>query len=409
MNLIMRNVEFPENVDGRWYHSYVSNVFWFQKVGKVSEVSLIPYVKHDVIAYVCLVKIKEWFDSECAYNFVKRLNDPSREVRLIYSDDDWWSVELNDNLMSSPEVYTVKFEEYESVFDDIELNADIEMSDVPILIPMVSPSEMDIVSTPTLVRSDGDYQCRLCQEGQGGMYTTCKNDNCEWYKKSLLDISIKGYNMIEDIIDDIVDNVVDVDVDVDIDEDDCPPPSLERGGNYWCALCGQGKGGMQSTCDNVNCEWYNKSFLEIAFGDKAKSSKKAVSYADEPPTIIPVEMWNEVDAPPTIIPPESWLNCGIELDDIQDEWVKISTETDVNVSDDVPPNILPPKSWLTSIPDFPDTNSICGFCGESKRSVFSICWNSSCERHGKSIDDIYEEKFNLDLKNVTLRNHQRAF
>jgi len=380
-NLIMRNVEFPENVDGRWYHSYVANTFWCQKVGKVSEVSLIPYSKNDVIAYVCLVTINEWFDSECAYNFIKKLNNPSREARLIYSDDDWWVVELNDNLMTSPEVYTVRFEECKSIYDD-----DIEMNDKPI--PMVSPSEMDSVSTPTLVRSGGDYQCTLCQEGQGGIYTTCKNENCELYKKSLLDISIKGYNMIEDIIDDIVDNV---------DEDDCPPPSLERGGNYWCALCGQGQGGMISTCDNVNCEWYNKSFLEIAFGDKEKSS-------NDPP---PVEMWNEVDAPPTIIPPESWLNCGIDLDDIQDEWVKISTETDV--SDDVPPNILPPKSWLTSIPDFPDTNSICGFCGESKRSVFSICWNSSCERYSKSIDDIYEENFNLDLKNVTLRNHQRAF
>ena len=57
----------------------------------------------------------------------------------------------------------------------------------------------------------------------------------------------------------------------------------------------------------------------------------------------------------------------------------------------------------------PDKNIICGICGESKRSIFSICWNSSCERYNKSIDEIYEESFNLDLKNVTLRNHQRAF
>jgi hypothetical protein len=225
--------------------------------------------------------------------------------------------------------------------------------------------------------------------------------------------------------------------------DDDEPPSLERGGNYLCSLCGEGPGGMYSSCNNVNCEWYNKSLLEITFGynkPSDMSSKKSVSYDDVPPTVIPPASWlNELlnddlislenydtyddvpttvippesellnddlislenydtydDVPPTVIPPASWLNCGLEFleDEQEEEWVKISSIVNKN------------------IPEFQDTNNyICGFCGETKRGMFSICWNISCDRYSKSIDDIYEESFNYpkDIKNVTLRNHQKAY
>jgi hypothetical protein len=351
MNLIMRNVEFPLEVDWCKYHSYVANVFWNQRIGKVSEVSLIPYVKGNVLMYVCLVRIREWFDSECGYNFMNRLKEGSKEVRLIYSDDNWWTVQRNDmyNEKSVVDCYTVKFEESEF---DVDLESESETN-----------LEVNVVSDD------------------------------------------------EDIL----------------DMDDCPPPSLERGGNYWCALCGEGQGGMMSVCDNNNCLWYNKSFLEIAF----KDSKNDVSVINEdvPPSIIPDASWFDVDVenkdvappripspswfrdliddvkndeddvPPTIIPPSSWLNCGINLEDIQDEWVKISTESKMNESDNV------------VVPEFSVSNKyFCGFCGETNRGLFSLCWNKSCERYNKSIDDIYEDNFNLkDLKNVTLRNHQQNF
>jgi hypothetical protein len=161
----------------------------------------------------------------------------------------------------------------------------------------------------------------------------------------------------------------------------------------------------------VNCELYNKSISDIAFGDKKDMSlKKSVSYDDVPPTIIPQESWLKDlinddlisledydkydDVGPSVIPPESWLN-GLDFeDDEQEEWVKISSIVNEN------------------IPEFEDTKKyICGFCGETTRGVFSICWNMSCERYSKCIDDIYEESFNYqkEMKNVTLRKHQKAY
>lgn len=315
LNLMMPCVEFG-SAD---MHSYIMNVFRNQKLCKVSEVTLIPYNKNGSIVNVCFVKVKEWFDSECAYNFINRLKDKSKETRLIYEDDNWWLVKINENYdtIFFSEYYTVKFNDYDEL--------------------------------------------------------------------------------------DVVDKL----------DDECPPPTLERSeGSYSCALCKQIGGGMLSTCKNVNCDWYNKSFLEIVYGDR-NSSKKSVIYDDVPPNINPPASWltgdySNDDIPPNVIPPASWLKFGADLEALQDEWVKISKESSNN---DVPPIIMPPMSWLEkTIPEFSDTNTyFCGICGESKRGVFSVCWNSSCQRYGKSIDDIYEENFNLNMKNVTFRKHQKSF
>jgi hypothetical protein len=364
MNLIMRNVEFPLEVDWSKYHSYVANIFWNQKIGKVSEVSLIPYVKYNGMMYVCLVTIREWFDSECGYNFMKRLKEGTKEVRLVYSDDNWWTVEENKmyNEKSVVDCYTVKFEE--SDLDDESSSLDIDI-------------DLDLVAN--------EFVDELIDE----MF--------EEKVSSILEKN-KEVNLVSD----------------DEFDDDCPPPSLERGGNYWCSLCGKGQGGMMSVCDNNNCLWYNKSMLEIAFKD---GLDKSVA-----PTMIPDDSWfndtnvnDNEDVAPTLIPPSSWLNCGIDLEDTQDEWVKISTGMSLKCDDEVGPSVMPPLSWLTEInvdiPEFSkNDNYFCGICGESKKGLFSICWNKSCERYNKSIDDIYEENFNLkDLNNVTLRKHQKEF
>lgn len=331
MMMMMRNVEFPNWLSCDSYHNYVANIFWFQKICKVSEVTLIPYNKYSVV-YVCFIKVSEWFDSECGYNFMKRLKDGLKEVRVIYEDDNWWTVERSDlytyNEHCFASCYTVKFKE----------------------------SDLEDIST-----------------------------------------YVKPYELI--------DGVKNEDKDVVLD-DQCPPPTLEREGNYLCALCGESQGGMMSVCNNEDCEWFGKSLLEIAFSDK-----KCVD--DVPPTTMPPLSWlkDETDDMPSIvIPPESWLNCGIELEDYQDEWVNISKEIKSS-NDDVPPNVMPPNSWLKNdIPKFTDTNNyFCGICYETKRGLFSICWNKSCERYNKSVDDIYEENFNLNLKNVTFRKHQKAF
>ncbi len=406
-NLMMSNVEFPESVDWRDYHSYVANVFWHQKIGKVSKVSVMPYSKNDKLLYICLVTINEWFDSECAYNFIKRLQDPSRETRLVYSDDNWWVVELN-NEISYQDIYTVNFKEAEYDFPENDLvnevlhyvSDDDEFDDDEFDDDEFDDDEFDDDDLPTLERGEGNYWCASCGERQGGMYSSCYNVNCEWYKKSISDIAFGDKK--------------DISSEKSVIYDDLPPILSRSDGNYWCSLCLQGTGGMYSSCNNVNCEWYKKIILDIGFDDDDKedmSSKKSVRYDDLPPTFIPPESWlhddiddekYDDDAPPSVIPPVSWLYDDIEFeDDEQEEWVKIVNEHQ----------------------QLPNTMKyVCEFCGEAKRRTFSICGN--CETYGNGIEDpyeknddpyedIYDESFNYqkpkNMKNVTLRKHQKAY
>jgi len=334
MMMMMRNVEFPNWLSWYSYHNYVANTFWNQKICKVSEVTLIPYNKYNLV-YVCFIKVSEWFDTECGYNFMKRLKDGLKEVRVIYEDDNWWTVErsdmyaYNENCFTS--CYTVKFKE-----SDLE-----DMSNY-----------------------------------------------------------VKPYKLVDEVKNEY-EHVVNV-----VSDDECSQPTLERGGNYWCALCGESQGGMLSLCNNEDCKWFGKTLEEIAFSDKKNVD-------DVPPTTIPDASWLQDetdDVPPIVIPSESWLNFGIGLEEIQDEWVNISKEIKSN-NNDVPPNVMPPNSWLKNdIPHLTKSNDyFCGSCGETKRGLFSICWNKSCERYNKSIDDIYEDSFNLNMKNVTFRKHQKEF
>ena len=82
-------------VNMRYTQEYIANVFWRQHIAKVSSIIFIPYLKNDTIYNIAYIAIDEWCDSESAYNFIQRLKEPSKEVRLVHRDDDWWPVEIN--------------------------------------------------------------------------------------------------------------------------------------------------------------------------------------------------------------------------------------------------------------------------------------------------------------------------
>lgn len=78
-------------VESQYTHEYIANVLWYQHIAKVSSVTLIPIInsKEYNVAYILLDK---WCDSEVAYNFIKRLNNPNLETRIVYDEDNWWPV-----------------------------------------------------------------------------------------------------------------------------------------------------------------------------------------------------------------------------------------------------------------------------------------------------------------------------
>jgi hypothetical protein len=340
MNLIMRNVEFPVEVKDKY--NFVRDVFEFQNLCKVSEVSIIPYNKRGVTMNVCLIKVSSWCDSESGYNLMMGLKLGKKEIRVIYDCDNWWVVERNE--YGGCCVEGVRFD----AVSDAVLDADSE------------------------VESEVDSMSEVYSESIGE-----SDVNGEWY--SVVNVVSVGDT---DTVSESVSDTVAMSVSEYEYEYDDSIPSLIRCGNYVCALCGKCEGGMLSLCNNELCRWYNKSALEISGLSKSSSE--------------------------SVMPPLSWLE-DLDLDLVEEEeWLKIS-DSEVSLVGDVGPNVMPPLSWcLGSI--LKERNVyLCGSCGESTKGLFSICRNDLCERYNKSIDDIYEEGLNLDMKNVTLRKHQLGY
>jgi len=60
---------------------------------KVKKLCVFPDFKRGQLCYTAFIEVSEWIDSESAYNMVKRIRNPSKEARIIHSDDEWWAVE----------------------------------------------------------------------------------------------------------------------------------------------------------------------------------------------------------------------------------------------------------------------------------------------------------------------------
>jgi hypothetical protein len=78
------------HVDKSISTEFIADVFRRNRIAKVSDILLKSSAKSSYNeAYIT---IDYWYDNETAYNFIRRLQDNSRETRLIYNDDLWWTV-----------------------------------------------------------------------------------------------------------------------------------------------------------------------------------------------------------------------------------------------------------------------------------------------------------------------------
>jgi hypothetical protein len=76
---------------------HIMDAFYCQDIATISRVTLVPFkAKYGLLNRVYL-DIHEWHTTEAAYNFIQRLKDPSREARIVHSDDNWWAVKVNKN------------------------------------------------------------------------------------------------------------------------------------------------------------------------------------------------------------------------------------------------------------------------------------------------------------------------
>jgi len=75
---------------------YIASVFSKNKLAEVSKVYIQPY-KNNKMYNRAYILLDYWYESEAAYSFIKRLCNSTTETRLVYKDDDWWSVSINND------------------------------------------------------------------------------------------------------------------------------------------------------------------------------------------------------------------------------------------------------------------------------------------------------------------------
>lgn len=93
---------FIPRIDKRFNAEFIANTFEKNGIAKVSKIFIEPYKNNknrlNNNYYRVFIGIKSWCETETAYNFVSKLRDPSREARIVYSDDNWWPVFINNNI-----------------------------------------------------------------------------------------------------------------------------------------------------------------------------------------------------------------------------------------------------------------------------------------------------------------------
>ena len=60
---------------------------------KTRKICVMPDFKRNQLCYTAYIEVAEWCDREAAYNLIQKIKNPNIEARIIYADDDWWSVE----------------------------------------------------------------------------------------------------------------------------------------------------------------------------------------------------------------------------------------------------------------------------------------------------------------------------
>ena len=60
---------------------------------RTKKICVMPDFRRGKLCFIAYIEVGEWFDREAAYNMIKRIQNPLKEARIVYSDDDWWAVE----------------------------------------------------------------------------------------------------------------------------------------------------------------------------------------------------------------------------------------------------------------------------------------------------------------------------
>lgn len=73
-------------------HEYIANKLWRLNIAQASSVTIVPYIAQKSVRQFAIIDIRQWCDTEVAYNFIQKLCVPEGEAMLVHNDDDAWPV-----------------------------------------------------------------------------------------------------------------------------------------------------------------------------------------------------------------------------------------------------------------------------------------------------------------------------
>ena len=60
---------------------------------KSRKICVMPDFQRGQLCYSAYIEVAEWCDREAAYNLIRKIKKPDIEARIVYEDDNWWTVE----------------------------------------------------------------------------------------------------------------------------------------------------------------------------------------------------------------------------------------------------------------------------------------------------------------------------
>jgi hypothetical protein len=117
--------------------------YHLEKLGlfKTKAICVFPEFNGKTQFYRAYVEVAEWCDREMAYNMIKRIKNPRQEARLVFNDDDWWTVEETTEseiqYTQSPAFnqWTTKFQDAEDDDDDdVSIELDNALQQVAMMV-----------------------------------------------------------------------------------------------------------------------------------------------------------------------------------------------------------------------------------------------------------------------------------
>ena len=104
------NSIFIANIGNDVSPNSLVNLFNELNIAVVKQVTIFPEFnqKQGVQTYGAYIAV-DWHDSEVAYRFIKCVQDPKKDARLFYTNDDYWVVEKNPMPLFTDEAFTSKW------------------------------------------------------------------------------------------------------------------------------------------------------------------------------------------------------------------------------------------------------------------------------------------------------------